>query len=97
MYPESASSSPIALRYLTFRPFDNAHFNVAYACPGADCDQIAGHVLNFAGVAELASQTIGILQQLGRSAPDEDAGDNQDDDEIEAKAAALRLRIKMLP
>ncbi len=46
-------------------------------------------------VADLASQAIGILQMLGGSAPDVD-GQDDSDDELEAKAAALRLRMKML-
>ena len=49
-------------------------------------------------VADLASQAIGVLQQLGGTVPDDDdAGDDgQDEAEVEAKAAALRLRMKML-
>lgn len=47
-------------------------------------------------VAQLASQAIGVLQQLGGSVPDADDQDDKDDGELEAKAAALRLRMKML-
>ena len=51
-----------------------------------------------AAPAQLASEAIGVLHQLGGSVPDDD-GDGQDDDgddDTAAKAAALRLRIKML-
>jgi hypothetical protein len=46
-------------------------------------------------VADLASHAIAVLQRLGGSATDDDGHDDSDD-ELEAKAAALRLRMKML-
>jgi hypothetical protein len=46
--------------------------------------------------ADLASQAIGILQGLGGSVPDDQDDDTADNDELEAKATALRLRMKML-